>query len=204
MTYQIHKDFSVFPYGDGEGTAYERFRLFSWVKLASPRLILEVGTGTGATSFFMAEALKESRPDGIIYTCDPRPRHSRQLETDYPNIRFHKDYSTDLIARMILLGEIPEFVFLDGPEDAQLHLNDFQLLDQVLSVGTFFAMHDWEYEPRAYDGNRSIKSAMLRPYIESNKNWKLIEYVSGFKQNGEGFPVQNGVDSVGLCLYQKC
>jgi predicted O-methyltransferase YrrM len=195
-------DFQSFKYQDGEMTPFERFKLYSWVKQTVPINILEVGTGTGASTFYLAHALAEVNPHAMVYTCDPSRAPTDKMLSDFPNICYSKITSGEQIDRLEYSDVEFDFVFFDGPEDPMLALNDFKRLEPTLKAGTHFAMHDWEFIPRKLDGQRSMKAAALRPYIERSTKWKLVECLSGLKANSDMFPLVNGVDSVGLCLYQ--
>ena len=70
---------------------------------------------------------------------------------------------------------IPNFVFFDGPEEPEVALNDFKLLENSLPVGAFFSMHDWCTNVRKYDSETSTKALYLKDYINSFDNWILIE-----------------------------
>ena len=56
-----------FPY-PGELLPLERAKLHNWVLELQPRVILEVGFGSGASTFFMAQALRKAQGE-----CEERP-----------------------------------------------------------------------------------------------------------------------------------
>jgi hypothetical protein len=91
---------------------------------------------------------------------------------------------------------IPNFVFFDGPEEPEVALNDFKLLENSLPVGAFFSMHDWCTNVRKYDSETSTKALYLKDYINSFDNWILIEEL-----DGENY--EEGEESVGLVFYKK-
>ena len=196
-------DFLNFKYGDGEMLPYERYKLYQWVKECSPNIILEVGTGTGASTFYLAHAQQETNPNGKIFTCDPVSRYVNGLEA-FKNINFNQITSSEMKAQLISSNLIPDFIFFDGPEIEDLAFNDLKILEPHLKLGTKFAMHDWENVTRTYDGSYSIKSLKIRPYIETSPKWKAVEILSGLKINSNKFSPWRNADSVGLCLYEFC
>ena len=95
-----------------------------------------------------------------------------------------------------------DFIFFDGPEIPQLALENIKTLEKYIPNGTYFCMHDWEVTERIYDKGVSVKSSLIRPYIEKSEDWKEIEVLSGLQINSDYYITQEA-DSVGLCLYQK-
>jgi len=175
------------PYKKGEMLPTERKALFSWVSDAMPSLVLEVGTNGGeGSTFYISNALKF---DAKMITCDVRGGCH-----DYPNLIFVRKPSTTVIKEMIKEGNIPDFIFFDGPEDPNVALQDIKLLEPHLKKGeTYFAMHDWYGGVRCYDGYTSTKAALIRPYMEESSNWILKAELRGDVPED---------DSVGLVLYQ--
>jgi hypothetical protein len=88
------------------------------------------------------------------------------------------------------------FIFFDGPEDPNVALNDFKVLEEYVKFGTVFSMHDWCITTRKYDNGISTKSLFLKPYIENSNSWVLIDEFFGEKYI-------DGEESVGLCFYKK-
>ena len=103
---------------------------------------------------------------------------------------------------MIIEDKIPDFIFFDGPEIPELALNDFKLLEPHLKKGCFFSMHDFHTgSKRRYDNSISVKSAHIKPYLESHDEWRCLEELSGLVKNSDYDDMP--FDSVGLCLYEK-
>lgn len=117
--------------------------------------------------------------NGILHTCEVNEDFFAEAVAGFSNsslskhIIFYNSPSTTIIKQLITTKQIPQFVFFDGPEDPELNLNDFKLLDNHLQVGAYFCMHDWDLGIRA-DGLSSTKAELLRPYLEQLSTWKIL------------------------------
>lgn len=187
------------PYKNAEMMPLERLKLFTWVSDIKPRKILEVGTGYGSSTSYMAEASKVHGFPCEIFACDPFVEPELVFFENYPFVKYHKMLSSDLISKIIKDGVFIDFIFFDGAEIPELALNDILILEKYIKDGTYFSMHDWEYTPRGFDGATSVKAQMIRPHIENSGNWVKIEVLSGLQRNEKSSP---WFDSVGLCLYK--
>jgi len=178
-----------FDFSFGEMTVYEREKLYNYVKKYNPSITLECGSGVGASTHIIVNAISE---ESMLYSCDPirRPNFSNKL------LSFHKKTSDELIKILIDKQIYPNFIFFDGPEEPEVALSDFIELDKYVGSGAIFSMHDWCTVRRKYDGAISTKSKLLKPYINSLSTWELIE-----ETDGENFVV--GEESVGICFYKK-
>ncbi len=188
----------------GEMLPLERKKLYEWVTQKKPSAVVEIGGGLGGGSTMqIMNAIIDFRDiDNIsaLYTCDPHHKHvpyAIQYFSTHPffkdQIRIVPDTGINFIKKLKIIQLCPDFVFFDGPDEEDIVCNDFIELDKILKKGCWFAGHDWETEKRLYDGATCVKNNKLRPYIEQNNNWKLIEYLEGI----------NSKDSVGLCLWEK-
>jgi hypothetical protein len=195
-------DKSIFnqnQYG-GEMLPYERFKLYNWICEISPEIIFEVGTGTGGGStYYMAKAISDNNYNSKLYTCDPERSPSELLTIEFKFVNYYKNFSNQMLNMLITENIRPNFIMFDGPEDPMVAYDDLIYLENYISDGTYFCMHDWD-EHRNYDNGRSTKSIKVREYIENSPNWTLIEQLYGDRKNSDfdHFPF----DSVGLCLYK--
>tara|TARA_R110002110_G_scaffold96358_4_gene248300 strand:- start:951 stop:1565 length:615 start_codon:yes stop_codon:yes gene_type:complete len=183
---------------------YERYKLYEWIKMAEPQGILEVGTGTCSASFYMLESLQDNDIECNLYTCDKTEHiNVSNVKSKYENFKFSKASSSILIDHLIKNKYYFDFIFFDGPENPTLALENIKTLENNIPHGTYFCMHDWEFERRVYDKAISVKSSLIRPYIEESEDWKEIEVLSGLQVNSaSGEYITQEADSVGLCLYQ--
>jgi len=192
-------NFNKDPYPNAEMLPYERKKLYTWiVDIIKPKIIIETGTGTGGSTYFMAKAL-ESLGFGQIYTCDPERQPPQEFFNKFQNIHFYPSISSimfnDIIGKKINI----DYIFFDGPEDPTIAVNDLMILENYINPGCYFSMHDWEIKKRGFDGATSTKALHIRPYMQSSSKWKLIEQLSGLEKNSQD---NDGYDSVGLCLYE--
>lgn len=195
----MNKNFFIdCPIYMGEMLPFERFKLFNWIKEIKPKVIFEIGTGTGGSTFYMSKAIEDSDFECKIYTCDPIRNIDNQILSE--NVIFHSMYSNDMIDKLVNSDIIPDFIFFDGPENPDIAFNDLKKLEEHIKIGTFFSMHDWETKQRGYDNGISTKSVKVREYIESSQKWEEIEVTDGCKKNSDFDDYE--FDSVGICLYK--
>lgn len=168
------------PYKGAELMPLEREFLARWIVMYRPKNIIEVGTGRGGSTYYMAESIKEFEIPCKIYTCDPRRKPTNEFFEQYPFVLFYKIYSTEFID-IIIKNQVPvDFIFFDGPDNPHVALQDIQTLESHITSGTHFAMHDWYFE----------KAQLIRPYIMHSDRWSEIEVLKKSEK------------SVGLCLYE--
>ena len=168
----------------------ERKFLYDAVVMAKPKLVLEVGTWCGGGSTLqIAEALLFNG-FGRLITCE--------IDVDLYSEAFgiyncekwagvvecRNVDSSSLISELIAGGDIPDFLFFDGPEDPDLNLKDLLLLEGHLAVGSYFCAHDWDLGVRV-DGGVSVKSRLVRPYVEGSGGWDVV--------GGLTYPVSVGI-----------
>ena len=106
-------DFVDCPYRGAEMLPLERCKLFNWVLERKPEVIIEIGTGAGGGTMYMAEAIKEIGK-GLILTCDPLRKPNTFFFKEYPFVDFRKCRSDVLIEEIIERGLRVDFIFFDG------------------------------------------------------------------------------------------
>jgi len=179
----------TFDFNFGEMTIFERKKLYNYIVENKPNIVLECGSGVGASTYIIVNALSKK---GKIYSCDPE-RKPNFLDN---KLFFSSITSCQMIDDLIKSNIYPDFIFFDEPEDPNIALNDFIELDKYIKIDTIFAMHDWCTNKRKYDNGFSTKAKFIKPYINTLSTWKLIEEISG-----EDYI--DGEESVGLCFYKK-
>lgn len=172
----------------------ERQSLYDWVLNAKPKVVFEVGTWEGGGSTWqIANAIKDAGVGGHLTTCEVNKKFYAEackiFNTDYwkPHVTCLLKPSTEVISTLN-----PDFTFFDGPNNADLSLSDFKLLETRVNSGAMFACHDWD-RIEHYDGTRIIvaeKCVKLRPYLEEHDEWRILQTLTR--------PI-----SVGLVLAQK-
>jgi len=202
----------------GEMLPYERYKLYSYVKEYKPKCVLEIGCGDGGGStYYILSAMVENNNGSELYTCDPSRGPSSEMKNEFfTTLKYYPTTSNVLISNMLNSNVIPDFIFFDGPEIPQIALDDINLLEDKLKVGTILSMHDWHTDtPRGYDNAISIKPQLIKPYLYGSDKWELVEELSGVvknqKDDGVFFPHnvesfgEGGLkyDSVGLVFFKK-
>ncbi len=186
------------PY-PGEMLPIERLRLYQWVRHCSPKVVLEVGSGVGGSTFYISEAIREH--GGVLHTCDPLRRPPEHFLKRFENtLCYHPLRSDELISWMRHNGIAPDFIFFDGPEIPELALDDIQSLEEWIEPGCCFAMHDWEQAGGANRKIVSVKAKLIRPDMENSSDWVQEQLLSGHQKNA--WWTKGSFDSVGLCLYR--
>ena len=178
---------------DGQMWPEERALLKATVEAQQPAVALEIGTWKGGGSTFQIASALLHHMYGTLHTCEPDPElhniakntYEIELGNKYPVVLYN-DYSHNVIQKLINQKLIPDFVLMDGPEDPNVCLNDLRALEDLMKPGSIVSFHDWDLDVRA-DGAISTKSVLVRPYIESSRKWKLLNYLT--KPVSVGFSV---------------
>ena len=84
--------------GDVYGSEDLCIHLYSWVKMIKPRQIIEFGTGLGASTLWINEAIKENGA-GILHTVDDGSKFVEAAEIVGLPQRSYEDYIVDLYNR---------------------------------------------------------------------------------------------------------
>jgi hypothetical protein len=155
-------DFVNCPYKDGNLSPSEREFLYRWVSKIKPVNILEVGTGRGGSTTYMAEAIKDMGIPCLLFTCDTRRKPVPEFFEQYPFVRYKRMPSSQLIMYLLTSRVRIGFIFFDGPDDPDLGLRDLLRLEKSINHGTYFSMHDWDCK----------KSVMVREYLENSDKWE--------------------------------
>lgn len=186
------------PY-PGEMLPIERLRLHQWMTEYRPKVVLEVGTGVGGSTFYITQTLTQY--GGALHTCDPMRSPPEHFLTRFAGtLHYHPLRSDQLIAQMKQKGIRPDLLFFDGPEIPDLALDDLQSLEGWIEPGCLFAMHDWEQPGGRNSKIVSIKAQKVRPYLEKSPHWTPLARLEGHSKNV--WWTKGRYDSVGLCLYR--
>ena len=171
-------DFVNCQFKNAELTPTEREKLYRWIYNIRPHKILEIGTGSGGSTTYMAQAALDSNNSCTIYTCDPRRKPIPLFFKLYPFVRFYNTTSDIFTSKLDRIHF--NFIFFDGPDNPHIAINDLIFLEKNMRKGTYFSMHDW-------DCNKAIR---VRSYLQKADNWQRIEVIGKEEE------------SVGLCLYK--
>ncbi len=149
----------------------ERVLIHEMIAKTRPRYCFEIGTWRGGGStYYITRALAEYNC-GHLHTIEADAELYRQTTSDYarflpklaPYVTFHLgDYRKEYVRILKECGGI-DFVLLDGPEDAQETIRQYEFFLPFMKVGTVLLAHDWLSE----------KSRLLRPLIEHDDRWAI-------------------------------
>lgn len=90
-------DFVNCPYRGAELLPLEREKLYGWVLDRKPKGILEIGTGNGGSTYYMAKAIQKAGLPTIIVTCDPKRKISDSFFEAFPFVDYFKMSSDEIV-----------------------------------------------------------------------------------------------------------
>ena len=154
----------------------DRKALYDAVRRCKPQVICESGTWLGGGStFFIAQALYDNG-GGILHTTEVSAEfhaaasesYDRRLSRLRPLVEFHLGTSAQVYSRLLpQIGPV-DALLLDGAEDAQVTVEEFQMFAPFLSSRAVVMAHDWNTE----------KMRRLRPILEDTSQWTLQKRVT--------------------------
>ena len=172
----------------------ERKLLYATIRKHQPRVIFEVGTwkGGGSTQF-ISNALF-ANGTGHLHTIEADSEfhqfavnaYAQHLPHLLPHITFHQGYSTDLYPGLLREKGKIDAVFLDGRDDPELTLREFEMFSPHLGPGALLMAHDWDNQ----------KMEALRPLLEGAGDWKLLRVLH--PPRSVGFAVLRKTDPPGM------
>jgi predicted O-methyltransferase YrrM len=176
----------------GQLLSAERKFLYNWIKAIKPQLVFEIGTaGGGGSTYFIAQALWENG-EGLLHTAEidlgsfNSSVNNHKLFLGYlgAHIVFHHGDAKPCftpIAPQIQFGDV---VFFDGGNEAEATMDQYNMFLPYFKEGTYLMSHDW------ISGPGNDKARLLRPAVEADPKWKLIDSLSP-------------PESVGIVLYKR-
>ncbi len=154
----------------GQMYAAERKGLYDIIVQKKPKICFEIGTFTGGGStFFLASAFHKNG-SGKLITLETDERlynkakeyYAKRLPHLVPYVTFvHGDSFKSL--ETYIDGSIDSF-FLDGAENAEQTLEQYNSFLPYCKIGTIMMAHDWNTE----------KLRSVRPLIEKDSRWKKL------------------------------
>jgi predicted O-methyltransferase YrrM len=155
---------------EGQMLPLERRQLHWTVIDRQPRLALEVGTWKGGGSTLQIVTALVANGGGHLHTCEPDKAFHEQACSVFRGglleryVTLHNKPSGEVIRELLAAGQVPDFLFFDGPEDPQVALDDINALSPYLPAGTTLMMHDW-LSPE------SVKQRLIKPYLANSEEW---------------------------------
>ena len=148
----------------------ERKLLYETIRKYAPTNCFEIGTWRGGGStLFISQALRDNGK-GMLHTVEIDDIFFREALENYnrflpqlvPHVTFHLgDYKQVYAEVLRKLGRI-DFLILDGAEDAQQTLDQYNFFLPYISSGSVLMYHDWFSE----------KTRLLKPLIEHTTEWE--------------------------------
>jgi predicted O-methyltransferase YrrM len=123
--------------------AEEGQNLFDMIREYNPNVIVEVGTGHGYSTIWMALAMNKK---STLYTID-REDYADLLEKQFIKDKEIIQIQGELKDRMSELPESIDFVFLDFQHQIEKIVADIELIQSRLSSNGIIVVHDTEYCP---------------------------------------------------------
>ena len=157
----------------------ERTALHQTVLQMKPEICVEIGTWKGAGSTLQIVSALDINQKGFLHTCEPDSA-MHKIATEYyattgqqflPRLTLHKKTSTELIKDLISKKIKVDFFFADGPEDPDLAVQDFKMIEPLMAPGSVFAAHDWLNE-------ESVKVSKLKNVIGKSDKWMLYNIIT--------------------------
>lgn len=165
------------------------------------RIVLEIGTARGGTTFLFGHLLRQLE---LLATVDLVPRHPRLLRDLFsPRLEFHaisgSSYAPSTVEKInqCLRGRKIDLLFIDGDHRYEGVAADFKLYSPLVASDGLIAVHD--IVPSLDSGNPIHQNRWvggvpqfwqeLRP--QAREYW---EFVAHWKQNGFGIGVVSNRD----------
>jgi predicted O-methyltransferase YrrM len=167
----------------------DRRVLYNVIRTVQPQRCFEVGTWLGGGStLVIATALRQNQ-QGVLHTIELDPDIASQARSSYeqhlqpllPYVRFHRGDYADILPSIIEREQGVDFVILDGAEDAEQTMRQFLFFERCLEPGAVVVAHDWNTD----------KSAELRPYLETSRDWDIRQVAGPPKSVGIAVAVRS-------------
>jgi predicted O-methyltransferase YrrM len=160
----------------GQMWSAERKLLYDLVKEHCPETVFEIGTWKGGGStYFISQALFENKK-GKLYTiesCSDFCEEAKRSYTQYlpqllPYIEFIHGESYTVYPEILKnIGHV-QMAFLDGGDEPQKALKEYEMFEPYFKRESVIAMHDWNSE----------KMSLFRPFLDKLVYWHKITELS--------------------------
>lgn len=137
-----------------------------------PDVVFEVGTRRGGGSTYYISSALAANSKGILHTveCDPAC-HSQavalyggQLASLSRHVKLYLGKSHEVFPPVLQSVPKVDALFLDGEENADQTMREFEMFLPKLVAGSILACHDWNI----------FKMARLRPLLEASTDWQPL------------------------------
>ncbi len=156
-TSQLDSLRALATYNTGSITTSAIWSLFSATLFFRPQRIAEVGTFIGKSTFSMAAAIDQYRPEGgEIYTCDFSNNIPLGLESATAIVQYPLKSSTDMLADLVQQRLSIDLLLLDG----RLQPEDFALLSNLLHRDSVILLDDFEGVEKGVTNAASLMASL--------------------------------------------
>ncbi len=159
------------PHLRGQLWYAERQLLYETIRTYRPTHCFEIGTWRGGGStLFIGKALAENSK-GKLHTIEIDKELFEKAVADYkvylPSllnyVEFHFGDFRKIYAGLLNQLEKVDFLILDGAEDGEQTLEQYNFFLPYLKPGTLLMVHDWFTE----------KTQLLKPVLENSEHWEI-------------------------------
>jgi cephalosporin hydroxylase len=154
----------------------ERKLLYETIRKYRPAVCFEIGTWMGGGStLFVAQALHDNGA-GILHTIEIDRKFYEEATSNYPrllphlqpHVAFHfGDYRVVYRETLSGVGQV-DFLLLDGAENAEETLAQYQFFRPYFRSGSHLMAHDWN----------TAKCELLRGEMERTGEWEILTMLS--------------------------
>ncbi len=158
-------------HGDGLDQK-EHKALYNAIVEAKPSNVFEIGTRKGGGStLYISKALKEVGY-GVLFTVECNKEAYETAVNTYKNrfpelnkyINFLLGKSQEVFSPILEAIDKVDFVFLDGEENSDRTIEEFNMFSPKFAVGTRVACHDWNIG----------KMKKLKPILLDSSEWEQL------------------------------
>lgn len=150
----------------------ERRLIYQTVRRHKPQHCFEIGTWQGGGStLFISQALRDNGA-GKLHTVEVDRGFYEEAVRKYreyvpaltPHVEFHYGDYREEYGAILEKGGGVDFLLLDGQEDPEETLEQFEFFRPYASGGTILMAHDWYTD----------KCALLRTALEGSGQWEIL------------------------------
>lgn len=137
---------------EGQMSPIERETMYNTICKYKPKTVFEIGTWKGGGSTYIISSALHDNGSGILTTIENYPEfynHAVNLyngELSYlkPYINFNLGCSVEIYTPILQNIDSVDFLLLDGAEDADQTVLEYNLFASKFTCGSIIMCHDWK------------------------------------------------------------
>jgi tRNA A58 N-methylase Trm61 len=154
----------------------EHKALYDAIVESSPKNVFEIGTRKGGGStLYILQALRKLNK-GTLHTVEIKPEayndavqlYKKKFPGLLPFGKFYLGKSTDVFGKILEKMDKVDFLFLDGEENPDSTMVEYDLFRNKFKKGSRLACHDWKIS----------KMKKLKPVLLEDSGWKQLLLIS--------------------------